>query len=76
MEQKIAFTEMSLLIAGHREINLVEFSHKLTESVFYDFMLWSALDLDRHRSLVTPNDWIDEYAEFDCAYEDWLDQRA
>jgi len=75
MEQRITFTEMSLLIAGHREINQVVFFHQLTESVFYDFLEWSMTDSERYHSLKTPIEWLDEFAEFDCAYEDWLESR-
>ena len=75
MEQRITFTEMSLWIASHRELNRVVFFNQLTESVFNDFMEWSMSDPERYNKLTTPMEWLDEYAEFDCAYEDWLEMR-
>ena len=49
----------------------VKWSHELTEPVWNDFMKWSRIDLAKHNSLITLEDWRDEWAEFDCAYEDW-----
>ncbi|CAB4129690.1 hypothetical protein UFOVP115_88 [uncultured Caudovirales phage] len=72
---KPTLNELNMILTGHAEVNEVEFSTKLTSVVYDDFMKWSALDEYKHARLVTLWDWIDEYAEFDCAYESWLDEQ-
>lgn len=72
---KPTLNELNVILTGHAEVNGVVFTTKLTELVYEDFMKWSALDEYRHSHLVTVWDWLEEYAEFDCAYESWLDSQ-
>jgi hypothetical protein len=73
----ITFVELSILLAGHREVNGVQFLNKLDETTYNDFMSWSQLEPHKHYSLSSQQDWIDEYAEFDCVYNvDWLPERC
>ena len=68
----VTFPELSVLLAGHREVNGVTFANKLDEATYNDFIFWSLLEPDKHVTLTTQSDWIDEYAEFDCVYKtDW-----
>lgn len=48
---------------------------ELTVKVFDDFIKWSQLDPEKHATLITIQDWRDEWAEFTCAYTDWLDSQ-
>jgi hypothetical protein len=50
----------------------VKWQHELTEVRWSQFLEWSRLDPEKHNSLTTLADWKDEWAEFDCAYEDWM----
>lgn len=66
------YTELGLLLAWHRHANNVTFDCQYTESLYNDFIKWSQLDPDRHAKLITPQLWIEEFAEFDSAYPDWV----
>ena len=47
------------------------YSEPLTLLRWRDFIVWSMIDIKKHLSLSTADDWVNEYGEFDCAYEDW-----
>ena len=47
------------------------FTRQLDKETWIDFLTWSQLDPDKHASIITLDGWQDEFAEFDCAYEDW-----
>ena len=51
-------------------------NNPIEPKIWADFMEWSRIDLAKHNSLTTLEDWADEFAEFDCCYEDWLDGKA
>ena len=69
------YTPSRKIFRGFLKDCQIDFTHKPTAKVWKDFLVWSQLDNAKHESLVTIFDWVDEYAEFDCAYSDWLAER-
>jgi hypothetical protein len=47
------------------------FERKLDKATWVEFLKWSQLDPDKHASITRLDGWLDEFAEFDCAYNDW-----
>ena len=43
----------------------------LDRKTWYEFLEWSQIDDVKHNSLTTLEEWQDEWAEFDAAYDDW-----
>jgi hypothetical protein len=64
-----------LRLRRHLDASGISWEHTLTDKVWRDFLGWSRLDPAKHNSLVTLDDWQEEFAEFDCAYTDWLESQ-
>lgn len=47
------------------------FERTLDKTTWVEFLKWSQLDPAKHASITRLDGWQDEFAEFDCAYDDW-----
>jgi hypothetical protein len=73
MIPQISFDKLSALLAEHQRLTKIVFVNTLDKIIYTHFMAWSLLDPEKHHSLISSQDWIDEYAEFDCVHEiDWF----
>jgi hypothetical protein len=54
----------------------VDPKHLINEETFADFIKWLELDPAVYNSLYTLEDFAEQYAEFDCAYDNWLESRG
>lgn len=55
----------------HLDKSGIAWGRELDRKTWHEFLEWSQIDDVKHNSLITLEEWQDEWAEFDSAYDDW-----